>query len=472
MVPAGGATTDDRQYSSTTLRCCNCRTRSSWLQVSWHDTAGCTRVSRGTIPGHGTTDRRLGAQAAVQQRPAPVAGGRVHNQSGRLVDHDQHLVLVHDRQIHRLGRNAGASDGSCKSTSTRAPGHEVARARSLTSFFLFSDTRRPHATRSECRRRETTGRLAAIARYRRPRRAGRHPQKRTGPDSAGPRRVASPSKIVSTAAPPPPPPPPHSGPHFFLFSPPPVDIMPRSHGTLICQRRAQPPGRVRSGARASAAACGVVRWQPAGCPEGSYREGGMPSTLYKEAHTEADGQQLVSCAGVFEEDRKPLIRSVAMPSRPDRNRVTRIYKEGEQPTPWMPTERLGRRTRAIDVDYVYYLPAACEVNFIAPPAFIGRLVGYRSASATRNRCAIPFEAFKSWWSVSRQPLCTGREDSAATNCQNATGGHECGSPINIPARRLPGHIATAQGALSEVSRVRRPAGSAEADRASRTRRLA
>jgi len=33
---------------------------------------------------------------------APVASARVYDQSGRLFDHDSKLVLVHDRQLHRL----------------------------------------------------------------------------------------------------------------------------------------------------------------------------------------------------------------------------------------------------------------------------------------------------------------------------------------------------------------------------------
>jgi hypothetical protein len=42
-------------------------------------------------------------QQAVEQRPGPVAGSRVHHEPGALVHHEQRLVLVHDVEGHRLG---------------------------------------------------------------------------------------------------------------------------------------------------------------------------------------------------------------------------------------------------------------------------------------------------------------------------------------------------------------------------------
>ncbi len=47
----------------------------------------------------------------VEQRARPVARGRVHHQSGGLVEHQQVLVLVDDRQRHRLRREGPALGG-------------------------------------------------------------------------------------------------------------------------------------------------------------------------------------------------------------------------------------------------------------------------------------------------------------------------------------------------------------------------
>ena len=44
------------------------------------------------------------AQKAVQQGAAPIAAARVNDQTGRLVDYQYRLVLVHDRQRQRLRR--------------------------------------------------------------------------------------------------------------------------------------------------------------------------------------------------------------------------------------------------------------------------------------------------------------------------------------------------------------------------------
>ena len=42
-------------------------------------------------------------QQGIEQSAFPVAGSRMHHQPGRLVDHDDRIVLVDDVQIHRLG---------------------------------------------------------------------------------------------------------------------------------------------------------------------------------------------------------------------------------------------------------------------------------------------------------------------------------------------------------------------------------
>ena len=43
-------------------------------------------------------------QERIQQRAVPVAAARVHDETRRLVDHEQCVVLVDDRQRHRFGQ--------------------------------------------------------------------------------------------------------------------------------------------------------------------------------------------------------------------------------------------------------------------------------------------------------------------------------------------------------------------------------
>ncbi|KAG0164118.1 hypothetical protein DFQ30_010475 [Apophysomyces sp. BC1015] len=43
-------------------------------------------------------------QQPIEQRAAPIARARMHDQAGRLVKHDQCVVFVHDRQRHWLRR--------------------------------------------------------------------------------------------------------------------------------------------------------------------------------------------------------------------------------------------------------------------------------------------------------------------------------------------------------------------------------
>ena len=42
------------------------------------------------------------AEQAVDERPRRVAGGRMHDEAGRLVHDEEVLVLVHDSELHRL----------------------------------------------------------------------------------------------------------------------------------------------------------------------------------------------------------------------------------------------------------------------------------------------------------------------------------------------------------------------------------
>ena len=48
--------------------------------------------------------RRFVIQQGVEQGPSPVAAAGMHNQAGRLVEHDQRFVLMHDVERDRFGR--------------------------------------------------------------------------------------------------------------------------------------------------------------------------------------------------------------------------------------------------------------------------------------------------------------------------------------------------------------------------------
>ena len=71
----------------------------------------------------------------VHQRAARVAGGRMHDHAGRLVDDDDVAVLVDDRQRQRFRAAAPASTGSGMSTVTCCP--------ALTGWLAFAGVPRP-----------------------------------------------------------------------------------------------------------------------------------------------------------------------------------------------------------------------------------------------------------------------------------------------------------------------------------------
>ena len=61
-------------------------------------------------------------QQRVDQRAAGVAGRRMHDHSGRLVDDDEIAVLVDDRQRQRLRLRRRSAAGSGMSTVIDCPG--------------------------------------------------------------------------------------------------------------------------------------------------------------------------------------------------------------------------------------------------------------------------------------------------------------------------------------------------------------
>ena len=57
------------------------------------------------MPARGTRgERRMRDAAAVEQRALPIAAARMHHQAGRLVEHQQRVVLVDDIESHDFGR--------------------------------------------------------------------------------------------------------------------------------------------------------------------------------------------------------------------------------------------------------------------------------------------------------------------------------------------------------------------------------
>ena len=63
--------------------------------------------SRCTMPARGSSAApAVAREQAIEQRAAPVARRRMHHQPGRLVDHQQVLVLEHHRQAIGSGRKA------------------------------------------------------------------------------------------------------------------------------------------------------------------------------------------------------------------------------------------------------------------------------------------------------------------------------------------------------------------------------
>ncbi len=77
-----------------------------------------SRSSRCTIPArHGSSPPAARPVERLGERPGPVAARGVHHHAGGLVDHQQVLVLVGDRERRRLGR-AGPPDSARSRSST------------------------------------------------------------------------------------------------------------------------------------------------------------------------------------------------------------------------------------------------------------------------------------------------------------------------------------------------------------------
>ena len=116
----------DGPVFAITVRACNWRTRSRLGGERLGDDHQARGV--GIQSMHDSRARHVRQRAAqcasrpLSSVPAPVTRRGVHDQSGRLVDHDDMVVLVHERERHRLrAYRLFASGAGGGSTSIRSP---------------------------------------------------------------------------------------------------------------------------------------------------------------------------------------------------------------------------------------------------------------------------------------------------------------------------------------------------------------
>jgi outer membrane protein assembly factor BamD len=162
------------------------------------------------------------------------------------------------------------------------------------------------------------------------------------------------------------------------------------------------------------AACGSVQKDPTAKWDAEH--------LYKEAHTELTASNWSHARELFEklESRYPFGRYA---QQGQIEIAYTYYKEGETADALDATERfLKANPSHPNVDYVYYLKGL--INFIEPPALIGRLVGYKVSERDPKAMRDSFEAFKEL--VSRFPDSRYAPDARVRlrYLQNALAGHE------------------------------------------------
>jgi len=218
--------------------------------------------------------------------------------------------------------------------------------------------------------------------------------------------------------------------------------------TLICNGAlSRPAVSIRALGRLAAlagvcalAACGSVQKDPTAKWDAEH--------LYKEAHTELTASNWSHARELFEklESRYPFGRYA---QQGQIEIAYTYYKEGETADALDATERfLKANPSHPNVDYVYYLKGL--INFIEPPAFIGRLVGYKVSERDPKSMRDSFEAFKEL--VSRFPDSRYAPDARIRlrYLQNALAGHEV-RVADYYYRRgaYLATIARAQGALRE-----------------------
>src|ERR1700756_2473795 len=144
--------------------------------------------------------------------------------------------------------------------------------------------------------------------------------------------------------------------------------------------------------------------------------------LYKEAHTELLAGNWNRARELFEklESRYPFGRYA---QQGQIEIAYSYYKQGETADALDAVDRfLKANPSHPSVDYVYYLKGL--INFIEPPALIGRLVGYKVSERDPKAMRDSFEAFKEL--LARFPDSRYAPDARRRliYLQNALAGHE------------------------------------------------
>jgi outer membrane protein assembly factor BamD len=218
--------------------------------------------------------------------------------------------------------------------------------------------------------------------------------------------------------------------------------------TIICnsgpERRAAP---VRALVRIAALA-GACALAACGSLEKDATSKWDAERLYKEAHTEMLASNWTHARELFEklESRYPFGRYA---QQGQIEIAYTYYKEGETADALDACDRfLKANPSHPSADYVYYLKGLA--NFIEPPPFVGRLVGYKVSERDPKAMRDSFESFKEL--LSRFPDSRYSADARVrlVYLQNALAGHEV-RVADYYFRRgaYLAAIARAQGALRE-----------------------
>jgi outer membrane protein assembly factor BamD len=162
------------------------------------------------------------------------------------------------------------------------------------------------------------------------------------------------------------------------------------------------------------AACGAIEKDPTSKWDAE--------RLYKEGHTEVQASNWTHARELFEklESRYPFGRYA---QQAQIEIAYTYYKQGETADALDATERfLKANPSHPSADYVIYLKGL--INFIEPPALIGRLVGYKVSERDPKAMRESFEAFKEL--LTRFPDSRYAPDARVRlgYLQNALAGHE------------------------------------------------
>ena len=112
--PAATRPCTSARYSRFTVRAASWRTRAVCASGVLATTSRPERVLVETMDDPGARDageRGSMVDERVSERAVEVPGARMNDQARRFVDHDDRVVLVHDRERERLGPVAGVARG-------------------------------------------------------------------------------------------------------------------------------------------------------------------------------------------------------------------------------------------------------------------------------------------------------------------------------------------------------------------------